>query len=40
MVFYPAIIAWTLLGTWISTVRVRLRRIERKLEEKLLNQVS
>ena len=40
MVFYPAIIAWTLLGTWISTVRVRLRRIERKLEDKLINQVS
>ncbi len=40
MVFYPAIIAWTLLGTWISTVRVRLKRIERKLEDKLINQVS
>ncbi|MCH6201502.1 cytochrome c biogenesis protein [Aquiflexum sp. LQ15W] len=40
MVFYPAIIAWTLLGTWISTIRVRLRRIERKFEDKLLNQVS
>jgi heme exporter protein C len=40
MVFYPAIIAWTLLGTWISSVRVRLRRIERKFEDKLINQVS
>jgi heme exporter protein C len=40
MVFYPAIIAWTLLGTWISTIRVRLRRIERKFEDKLINQVS
>lgn len=40
MVFYPAIIGWTLLGTWISTVRVRLKRIERKLEDKLINQVS
>jgi len=40
MVFYPAIIAWTLLGTWISTVRVRLKRIERKLEDKLIYQVS
>jgi heme exporter protein C len=38
MVFYPAIIGWTLLGTWISTVRVRLRRLERKLEDKLINQ--
>jgi heme exporter protein C len=39
MVFYPAIIAWTLLGTWLSFVRVRLRRVERKIEDKLINQV-
>jgi len=38
MVFYPAIIGWTLLGTWISTVRVRVRRLERKMEETLINQ--
>lgn len=38
MVFYPAIIGWALLGTWISTLKVRLRRIERKMEEKLINQ--
>lgn len=40
MVFYPAIIAWTLLGTWLSSVRVRLRRAERKIEDKLINAVS
>jgi heme exporter protein C len=40
MVFYPAIIGWTLLGTWMSSVRVRLRRAERKIEDKLINQVS
>lgn len=40
MVFYPAIIAWTLMGTWMATVRVRLRRIERKVEDRLINQVS
>jgi len=40
MVFYPAIIAWTLMGTWISSVRVRLRRAERKIEDRLINQVS
>ena len=39
-VFYPAIIAWTLLGTWMATVRVRLKRIERKVEDRLINQVS
>jgi heme exporter protein C len=38
MVFYPAIIGWTLLGTWISSLRVRFRRLERKMEEKLINQ--
>ncbi|WP_375584043.1 cytochrome c biogenesis protein CcsA [Cyclobacterium xiamenense] len=37
-VFYPAIIGWTLLGTWISTLRVRYRRLERKLEDNLINQ--
>jgi heme exporter protein C len=31
MVFYPAVLGWILLGTWISTVRVRLRRIEEKI---------
>jgi heme exporter protein C len=40
MVFYPAIIAWTLMGTWMATVRIRLRRIERKVEDRLINQVS
>ncbi len=38
MVFYPAIVGWTLLGAWISTVRVRLKRAERKVEDKLINQ--
>ena len=28
LVFYPAIIGWTLLGVWIMTLRVRLRKIE------------
>lgn len=38
MVFYPAIIGWSLLGTWVSTIRVRYRRLERKMEEKMINQ--
>jgi heme exporter protein C len=37
LVFYPAIIAWTLLGTWIATVRVRIRRLEREVEENRIN---
>ncbi len=28
MVFYPAIIGWTLLGTWIMSLRIRLKIIE------------
>ena len=38
MVFYPAVIGWTLLGTWVTTIRVRYRRLERIMEEKMINQ--
>jgi heme exporter protein C len=37
IIFYPAIIGWTLLGTWIATLRVRTRRVERTLEDRFLN---
>jgi heme exporter protein C len=37
LVFYPAILAWTLLGTWMATQRIRLRSVSREIEEKLLN---
>ena len=30
MVFFPAIIGWILLGVWITTLRIRLRIINRK----------
>lgn len=33
MVFYPAVIGFTLLGVWITEIRVRTRRIEAYLEE-------
>jgi len=29
MVFYPAIIGWTILGVWITSLRIRLRIIKR-----------
>ncbi|GAA4389707.1 cytochrome c biogenesis protein [Hymenobacter koreensis] len=35
-VFYPAIIGWTLLGTWITQVAVRLTFVQHKLYEKQL----
>jgi len=31
MVFYPACIGWILLGIWIATVRVRLKKVEEKI---------
>lgn len=33
LVFYPAIIGWTLVGVWIMSLRVRIRKIERKSNE-------
>ncbi|HSI76885.1 MAG TPA: cytochrome c biogenesis protein CcsA [Lunatimonas sp.] len=38
IVFYPAVVGWSLLGTWVTTIRVRYRRLERKMEEKMINQ--
>lgn len=32
MVFYPAILAWTFLGFWMATLRVRLTLLKNKLE--------
>jgi heme exporter protein C len=34
MVFYPAIIGWTMLGFWIANLRVRIKKIEQQIEEK------
>lgn len=31
MVFYPAVIGWILLATWILTLRIRLEKVKRKL---------
>lgn len=33
MVFYPAVIGWILLGWWISSVKIRLSRIQQNLLE-------
>lgn len=30
MVFYPAVIGWTLLGVWISTLKIRLTLLKEK----------
>ncbi len=34
LVFYPAVIGWTLLGVWITTLRIRLRIVEESVSEK------
>lgn len=31
MVFYPAVIGWILLATWILTLRIRLEKVKRKI---------
>jgi heme exporter protein C len=31
LVFWPAVIGWTLLGIWITTLRIRLRTLQNKL---------
>ncbi len=32
MVFYPAVIGWTLLGVWISTLKIRLSLLKDKID--------
>lgn len=31
IIFYPAVVGWSLLGVWIATLRVRMRRISHKM---------
>lgn len=33
MVFYPAVIGWTLLGVWITQLSYRIKRLQRHQEE-------
>ncbi len=33
MVFYPAVIGWTLIGVWLTTLRIRHRILKDKLDE-------
>src|SRR4029079_12401301 len=30
MIFYPAVIGWTLLGVWIATIKIRLKLLAEK----------
>lgn len=40
MVFYPAIIGWTLMGVWFMTLRIRIRKLSYKKEMELINDSS
>lgn len=33
MVFYPAVLGWSLLGGWIATLRIRIKNIEKVLDK-------
>lgn len=37
MIFYPAVIGWTLLGVWITSLRIRARTLEMKQLEEMNN---
>lgn len=34
LVFYPAILGWTLLGAWLVSLRIRIKEINHKIDEK------
>jgi heme exporter protein C len=40
MIFYPAIIGWTLFGTWLANIIIRTKRLEEKQLEELELQLS
>ncbi|MTI33635.1 cytochrome c biogenesis protein CcsA [Xanthovirga aplysinae] len=33
LVFYPAVIGWTLMGVWFSSIRVRIRDLQNQMNE-------
>lgn len=35
MVFYPAILAWILVGVWISSLRIRIKLLNNQLQDNL-----
>ncbi|MCK5366935.1 MAG: cytochrome c biogenesis protein CcsA [Cyclobacteriaceae bacterium] len=37
MVFYPAVVAWTLIGVWFASLRIRVKNIEMITEDYHLN---
>lgn len=37
LVFYPAVLAWTLIGVWFASLRVRIKNVEELAEEHHIN---
>jgi heme exporter protein C len=37
LVFYPAVIAWSLLGVWIANLKIRIKQLRTTIEEKYEN---
>ncbi|MEM9672401.1 MAG: cytochrome c biogenesis protein CcsA [Bacteroidota bacterium] len=35
MVFYPAVIGWTLMGVWLTSLRIRLNTVKQRINERL-----
>ncbi|REE01706.1 heme exporter protein C [Marinoscillum furvescens DSM 4134] len=33
LVFYPAVIGWTLLGFWVATIKIRYRKLKEQLDD-------
>jgi len=33
LVFYPAVIGWTLLGYWIATLKIRAKKLQHKFDD-------
>nr|WKN39490.1 cytochrome c biogenesis protein CcsA [Tunicatimonas sp. TK19036] len=34
MVFYPAIVGWTLIGVWLASLRIRMKLVKQKIDER------
>jgi len=37
LVFYPAVLGWTLIGVWFANVRIRIKRLREALEDSQIN---
>ncbi len=33
LVFYPAVLGWTLLGVWVASLRIRIKTINQKIDD-------